>query len=870
MKTIIYQVFCICLLAFSGCAERIAKLQQPEGPTPKSLSLIAGMNACPIYVQPDTAPYGKALADYLKRMSGKDFQIVQLKDEGIPDGPAVMVMAADSSAARKGGDSFTIRTEDGKLLIVGETSRAAGFAVFAFLEDVLGCRWWSFNEEDVPKDEVLTIGKLDIAVKAPLRQTELFNLEARTGENNFVYKSRAINSEQFTGAHTLYPMLKGYAASHPEIFPMNKDGRRAGNDLHFCYLAPGISDALSDALEKVIAEKNGNVKDWIYFAGMGDWYGGICECPDCKKVYDEETWTDLDGKKYPGYSATLLRMMNAVGEKLETKYPGVRVGTFAYMSLDAPPGVTRPRSNVAIWMPHLRYCIAHPLEGCDKNRAFLMKLQRWCEIAPGNVYIWDYAVNFGQNFMFPTPVIRSTAARLKTYARLGCSGVMLQGNYVSYGSDLIVLKNYVWRRLMWNPDLDSDALIGEFCDAYYGPAAPAVKRYVCILEDAAGKGGDFDEFSVADTMKKTFLSADMQRDLRAILDEALKATGGQEPYLRRVKEAAASLEAFDMIGNAEPHKFVYSPKDGYLAVNGVVTWPLAEALLQYSRNCSFGEWGQPRAYHERFLRLHGGLLPHFKQGDVELDVAVAQGGSIYQITFNGKPLLHCQHPNPDQKQAKDIPVLFRGSFENLAVSTEDKQPLSHAFLHETARQASSITMEGDADVPFWGPIQHRIQKTVELLDGGIMRITGKSIPTSGKGEASEQVTTVTDYSVTPGTDFKVESSADGTTWKPVELSKVFNNVSAGDPNNVQPLRCTAPGPVRQLRISLPGSGVVVTDSYQSMAPAKPDDPELAAGLPLDKAEIIWDAAAGVLTTEATAPADPAGNWPRREMKFKAQ
>ena len=57
-------------------------------------------------------------------------------------------------------------------------------------------------------------------------------------------------------------------------------------------------------LDGEIVKRKVNIQDFIYFAGMGDWYGGMCECDECRKVYEEETWTDADGKKHPGYSAT--------------------------------------------------------------------------------------------------------------------------------------------------------------------------------------------------------------------------------------------------------------------------------------------------------------------------------------------------------------------------------------------------------------------------------------------------------------------------------------------------------------------------------------------------------------------------------------
>ena len=854
VNPILLKSFCLGLLALAltGCAARSIRPLHSAAPAPrKFLALIDGTNTCPIYVQTNTAAHGAALAGYLRQMSGREFKVATVTNSVIPEGKAVLVLTAAGKAAKCGGDGFTIKTGGDQLRITGSTPLAAGFAVFAFLEDQLGCRWWSCNEEDVPSNTVPRIRPLDLTVRSPFRQHDLYNLEAQTSQGGFNLKSRGLSTEQFTASHSLYGLLTPYAKERPEIYPMNKDGKRAPNDLHFCYLAPGIVDALCDALEREVVKRNGNVRDYIYFAGMGDWYGGMCECPECKKVYEEETWTAPDGKKYAGYSATLIRMMNAVGAKLEQKYPGIRVGTFAYMSLDAPPGITKPRPNVAIWMPHLRYCIGHSLEACEKNRTFLAKLQRWCKIAPGNVYIWDYVVNFGQNFMFPTPVVRSTAARIRTYAKLGCAGVYLQGNYVSTGSDLIVLKNYVWGRLLWNPGLDTDALVGEFCDGYYGPAAAAIKRYVLLLEDAAGKGGDFDEFADVGAMKKAFLPPETQRDLRAILGEALKAAGGQQPYVRRVKEAAASLEAFDMTANAPAP--VYAPKDGYLALSGVVTFPRADEMLRHSRDATFREWGGFQGYHEGFLRWQGGPLPRFKQGPVEVDVAVAQAGRIYQITFNGKPLLHPQHPNTNPQEAYRIPVLFRGSFENLTVSPSSQKPACYAFLRETERQPNSITMEGDADVASWHTTEFRIRKTIDFRNDGTIRVMGQSLRKSGRGKVAEQVTTVTDYLVATNAAFTVETSADGTTWARVSLDAfVGTTASNSAAATAQRLTCSVQGPAKAVRIGLPASGAVVEDDY--------------GGLPVESVKLVWDKGAGVLTTEVMTARDPDGNWPVREIK----
>ena len=41
-----------------------------------------------------------------------------------------------------------------------------------------------------------------------------------------------------------------------------------------------------------------------------------------------------------------------------------------------------------------------------------------------------------------------------------------------------VLKSFLFGRMMWNASLDPDALITQFLERYYGPAAPFVRLYM--------------------------------------------------------------------------------------------------------------------------------------------------------------------------------------------------------------------------------------------------------------------------------------------------------------------------------------------------------------------------------------------------------
>ena len=451
------------------------------------------------------------LAKYLKRMSGAEFKVTAVEEK--PTTPGILVgsiAGLDLTPLKKGGDGFIIRTQDNQLCMQGFTIRGTMIAVYDFLESYAGCKWWSHNEEFIPGNKTLIIKDLNKTVVPPFWQTEPMNREASSRTNNFQYKGRGVSTEKFSGGHTLYALLAAYGKTHPEIYPYNaKKKKRAPNKLHMCYTAPNIAEALAEALGKKVESKKGNVRDFVYFAGMGDWYGGACVCDVCQKVYVEEGGP---------ISGTMIRMMNKVGEIMEAKYPGIRVGAFAYMSMEAPPKKTKPRHNVVLWVPHLRHCIIHGVDKCSKNVRYYNNVKRWCEIAPGNVYIWDYAVNYGENFMYPFPVLTSMAQNIRLYAKLGIRGIRLQGNYVSEGGDLVVLKNWVWSKQMWNPQLKTDVLIREFCKGYYGPAAEQMYEYVMSLEKLAQESpSHMNEFAKLGLMKAVYLGINPYNRLKPSL-----------------------------------------------------------------------------------------------------------------------------------------------------------------------------------------------------------------------------------------------------------------------------------------------------------------------------------------------------------------
>jgi hypothetical protein len=103
----------------TGCTVQTPELKdQAWGPVPvpakHQVAMIIGTNPCPIIVQTETAPFGKALAGYLKRMSGQEFKVVTLTN-GVPakaNGPLQCVLAGPVKSLRIGLPGSAVTVED--------------------------------------------------------------------------------------------------------------------------------------------------------------------------------------------------------------------------------------------------------------------------------------------------------------------------------------------------------------------------------------------------------------------------------------------------------------------------------------------------------------------------------------------------------------------------------------------------------------------------------------------------------------------------------------------------------------------------------------------------------------------------------------
>ena len=486
--------------------------------------------------EPEKTAAGE-LADYLEKVTSARLETANHAVDGaaihVGRSARVDALLGDLDWAALGADGIVIRTVDGGLVLAGGRPRGTLMAVYTFLQDVVGCRWWAKDAEFVPRRPTLRIDDIDTVYRPPfdLRQTYTQAVRdpyfaARLRQNGRAFAAPIPEayggSIDFGGAHTLVrqflPPAK-YFEEHPEWYAFRRDsGERAASQL--CMTHPEVQERVAGAVLDLI----GRERPRIVSVSPED-NNAACQCESCTAVREREG----------AESGVLLELVNAVAERVEQQYPDVLISTLAYWHTDRPPAHIKPRRNVVIHFGVLDRNHKFPIPKVGNFRRYL---QTWTRIAP-RVYMWDYDANFHQ-FMQPHPNHRVVAESLRFYKEQGVRGVFVQGNWGPC-AEFMHMRAYVTSQLMWNPDQDDKALMTEFLNGYYGAAGPHLLEYLEVIERAIHRQADQWLGAYSSTTRAWLTLEDLNTATR-LFDRAAQAVAGDDARLERVRRARVSIE----------------------------------------------------------------------------------------------------------------------------------------------------------------------------------------------------------------------------------------------------------------------------------------------------------------------------------------
>ena len=242
-------------------------------------------------------------------------------------------------------DGILLKRFGDRILLAGHPVRGTLYAVYSFLEEQVGVRWWTSNCEMVPNRPTLSIGKLDKVYAPKIRIREAYYRDMGNGvfaaRNKCNGQGNRITPE-FGGhqrfslfVHTFYPLLppEKYFKDHPEWYSF-REGKRQHKYSQLCLSNPEMRRELTQNVLKRLRSDPGAA---LISISQNDWYGR-CECEKCKAIEEAEG----------SPAGLLLDCVNEVAREVEKEFPDVLVETLAYQYTRKPPKTVRPRKNVVV------------------------------------------------------------------------------------------------------------------------------------------------------------------------------------------------------------------------------------------------------------------------------------------------------------------------------------------------------------------------------------------------------------------------------------------------------------------------------------------------------------------------------------------
>ena len=530
----IYRIGAIVLLLSAFASADWKNALQPAGQKAPAVTIVSdGQPAVSIVIPTSPTTEEQKAADdlrqWINQMTG-----ATLKITGKAPAPVISIATRKDFSDEEYGIACDEPSKS--IHLTGGPGRGVINAVYALLEEDLGCRWYTNDSIRLPKSKTLAIAAVPRRYVPKLMLRDPFYFASFDPVWSLRNRSNAPDAkvpEEFGGhvdygglfVHTaagLCPPDK-YFKDHPEYFALGADKQH--HSYQVCPTEPEVARIMT---ENVLRALDTNPHTEIVSVSKNDSGGNqICHCERCEKLRSEEG-TEM---------ANQLVLVNRVAEALGKKYPGVLIDTLAYLDTVGVPKTIRPRKNVVI-----RLC--NDMVGAwvrpftpARELPVAKIAQQWSAVHD-KLSVWDYNINFS-HFLAPMPNMDVIADNIRFWMDNHAIGVMTQGGYQST-SERDEMRSWVIAKLMWDPSLDEKALESDFIEGHYGKAAPMLQEYEQLL--ASSRKANASELAnppsgIRFPMTIGLYSKDFLAKATDTFARAEKTAGDDEKLLHRVERA---------------------------------------------------------------------------------------------------------------------------------------------------------------------------------------------------------------------------------------------------------------------------------------------------------------------------------------------
>lgn len=503
-----------------------AQVQLVKNSKPTSRIIVAGSDSTDMKA-------ASLLQDFIQKVSGAQIPIIKnttaKKNDiaiGTDSNPTLASNRSITSQLKE--DGFLISTNDGVLRILSGGDKGSIYAVVTLLENELGIQYFGENEYNAPKQQTIEIPKLEVIDNPAFRYRQSQNYAMGTDPVYKLWYRLEEPSEVFAGGywvHTFDRLLPSeiYGESHPEYYSFFNGKRHPGKASQWCLSNNEVFEIVSQRLDSIFKANPGKN---LISVSQNDGNYTNCQCPQCKAIDEKEG----------ALSGSVIHFLN----KLATRFPDKEFSTLAYLYTMNPPQHVKPLPNVNIMLCDIDCMREVGLTENKTGKEFVKALEGWSAISD-NLFIWDYGINF-DNYVAPFPNLHILKDNIKLFKKNNATMHFSQ-IASNRGGDFAELRTYLVSKLMWNPELDTDSLTQNFLQGYYGDAAPAIYKYIKLMEGALlGSGVNLWIYDSPVTHKNGMLKPELMRRYNQLFDEAEASVADDNVHLTRVRRARLPIQ----------------------------------------------------------------------------------------------------------------------------------------------------------------------------------------------------------------------------------------------------------------------------------------------------------------------------------------
>jgi hypothetical protein len=532
------------------------------------------------------------LQDILQQISGVQLPVIS-EAKLDADAKSTLISLGETALAKKAGmdakdllaDGYRLKTQ-GKVLFIAGNDNGSGMeangtrnAVYALLERHFGCRWLWPGElgEALPRQSDLAINPLHEQDEPALPVRGMRNSYlVRNGKLNHIYITgllrlnrsgasfieKAKDSQEWLDAielgqsvhysygHGFNDWWEKYGKTHPEYFALQPDGTRNQVKAGPQYADRARLDVSNPDLIKAVAAnaiatfRADPNRASISISPNDGGPPGFCMCENCRRLDPPNapaiTANFGEGHrrdKYVSLSDRYVTFYAKVAEIVRKEFPDKILGSYAYSAYRTPPLYAQLPPNVLVGFVGLNYF-------SEKQRQ--TNLQDWdgWTRAATHLLLRPNALIAGHGF--PGIYAHKLGDDIKHCYQTGMMATdfdSIMHNWAGQG-----LNYYVLAKLLWDPSLDVDDIIRDYCSNGFGVAAPAVQKYFSRLEkltnEIADDPGDVEneEDALSGSAFNSLLSLlsrhytdEKLNQLQTLLDNAKTQAGNDATVVRRIE-----------------------------------------------------------------------------------------------------------------------------------------------------------------------------------------------------------------------------------------------------------------------------------------------------------------------------------------------